>query len=399
MTNPPTRAADPAEKPLRILTFLKNFDPGGVEKVALRLADAWRSGGAVVHVLMGEDRGAMRDTAPPLSYEYCATNHGPWFGLASLRLLARLPATVRSFRPDVIFVGGNTYAGIAVALKLLLGSACPLIVLKVSNDLERKDMGPALRAFYRQWLRIQGRFVDHFVGMAEANRTELTTAFRLSNERVSIVRDPAVSQEQVRRMADLRLVPSVASGRRILAIGRLVPQKNFALLVHAFADIAHAEDELVILGEGPLRGSIMTTAAERGVQGQVVLPGHGNPMAWLARSDMFVLSSDYEGVPAVVIEAMAAGLPIVATRCSIAMPELLGAGRFGLLVPRRDRVALANAMRSGRCGKASPAAMRRQALRFTIEAGAPAYSRIFQFLLVHHDEPKLPIRKVPNSLL
>ncbi|WP_242181838.1 glycosyltransferase [Sphingomonas sp. CARO-RG-8B-R24-01] len=380
MTASATPATDPSARPLRILTFLKSFDPGGVEKVAIRLAEAWHDEGAVVHVLMGEDRGAMRDTAPSLSYAFCTTAEKPRRSRPSLRLLARLPMTVRQFRPDVIFVAGNTYAGIAVALKLLLGSACPPIALKVSNDLERADMPPVLRAAYRQWLRIQGRFVDQFVGMAEANRPELTAAFGVTDDRVSIVHDPAVSQEQVRRMARLRSVPAMASGRRFLAVGRLVPQKNFVLLVHAFADVACAGDELVILGEGPSRDRILQTAAERGVRDQVLMPGHGDPSAWLAQSDLFVLSSDYEGVPAVVIEALAAGLPIVATRCSVAMPELLGAGRFGRLVPRRDRRALANAMRSGTGGPASRAAMQRQALRFTIEAGAPAYCDVFRLL-------------------
>ncbi|POA63009.1 glycosyltransferase, partial [Pseudomonas sp. DP16D-R1] len=79
--------------------------------------------------------------------------------------------------------------------------------------------------------------------------------------------------------------------------------------------------------EGPERRALEAQAARLGIAGSVYMPGHVDPLdAWLAEADAFVLSSDYEGVPAVVIEALAAGLPIIATDCCCSMADLLGHG-------------------------------------------------------------------------
>ncbi|MDO7840699.1 glycosyltransferase [Sphingomonas sp. CA1-15] len=366
---------------MRILTFIHGFEPGGVEKVALRLVSAWRDSGAAVSIIVGKDNADYRAAAPALPYAFLPESR--WIPGKSLKMLRWLPGLIRRHRPDVIFVGGNTYTIFAVLLKLLLGRSCPPIVAKVSNDLGRDDMGPLSRFFYRKWLRIQGRHIDHLVGMADANRAEIVAAFDVATERVSIVPDPALSAAQLDLLSSrgpLRIDRS-HSGQTFLAVGRLVQQKNFALLIEAFADIARADDRLVILGEGVQRGKLERLVAELHLESQVSLPGHGSADDWLARADTFVLSSDYEGVPAVVIEALAAGLPIVATQCSVAMSELLGNGRLGTLVPTGDREAFGHAMRQANASPISLPDMKRQAARFTIEKGAPDYLDIFRRVL------------------
>ncbi|PNB38085.1 glycosyltransferase, partial [Pseudomonas sp. FW305-130] len=84
-----------------------------------------------------------------------------------------------------------TYTALAVALKLTLGPACPPIVVKISNDLVRPDMPLPLRYFYRRWLRIQGRHLDHFVGMAPAMRGEIARLVGVPQSRISVIADPA----------------------------------------------------------------------------------------------------------------------------------------------------------------------------------------------------------------
>jgi len=153
-----------------------------------------------------------------------------------------------------------------------------------------------------------------------------------------------------------------------------VPQKNFALLLTAFAKIAGPDDRLQILGDGPERARLERLAETLGIAHAVDLPGHLNPLdQWFAKADALVVSSDYEGVPAVVIEALAAGLWVVSTDCSVSMGDLLGQGRLGKLVAPRDLAGLAAAMAEIEGNEANVAMARAQARRFTVENAAAAY--------------------------
>ena len=111
------------------------------------------------------------------------------------------------------------------------------------------------------------------------------------------------------------------------------------------------------------------------------MPGHVSPLdGELAAADALVLSSDYEGVPAVVAEALAAGLPIVATRCSVSMDDMLGGGRFGVLVPVGDAKALAGAMAGIAAMPFDAEAAREHVRRFTVEIASRCYAALMEGL-------------------
>ena len=372
------RAEAPGARPLRILTCLHSFDPGGVERVAFRLNARWAELGLPARVVVGRDGGSARDAAAGALVEVIPGYEGSRAG-ALLWMIRKLPAIIRRERPDVLFCAGNTYSSVGAAMKLLLGRACPPVVTKVSNDLVRRDMPPLLRFGYRRWLWLQGRMLDHFVAMAPAMVEEVCTAMQVTRDRVSVVHDPVLRAEELAALEALPR-PAAAPGapRRFLAIGRLMPQKNFALLLDAFARIARPEDRLTILGEGPERAALEAQVAALGLGAQVALPGHvSDPKPWLATADMFVMSSLYEGVPAVVIEALAAGLAMVVTDCSVSMGDLLGGGRFGTLVPVGDAAALAAAM-DAPPRPVDAAARHAHVRRFTLEAGALDYLAVMR---------------------
>ncbi len=364
-------------RPLRILTFLHSFEPGGVERVALRLHQAWTAKGIDARLVLGRDDGVQWHDWPGLAYRSLAVR---WLNPArfeTLWLIARLPGAIRRERPDVLFCAGNTYAVVAVAMKLWLGRACPPIVAKVSNDLSRQDRSFFERRAYRWWLRVQGRLIDRFVGMAAPMAAEIGEAMAVAPDRVAIVNDPAVSAAEIARFAAARPVRR-GTGTRFVAVGRLVPQKNFPLLLEAFAAAARPRDRLAILGEGPERRALVQRARELGIERRVDLPGHiGSVVDALRASDVLVLSSDYEGVPAVIIEALAAGLAVVATDCSVSMASLLGGGALGTLVPVGNAAALARAMRAAATTQPDADAARAQAGRFTVETAASAYVAIW----------------------
>ena len=366
---------------LRIAVPIHSFEPGGVERVALNLAAAWQADGAEVSVLLGRDMGAMKATAPQLDYVIrpepfpTAAWETLWLIFASWRWLRRN-------KVDVLFAAGNTYAIVAVALKLLLGRRCPPIALKVSNDLARRDLPAPARWFYHQWLRVQGRWLDHFVGMAAPMRAELAEALGVADHRITIIEDPALEAAQ---FAALSAIPrSIVLPRAPLyvAVGRLAGQKNFPLLLRAFARLSDPAARLVIVGEGGERARLERMAAELGIAPRLSLPGHCDPLPELAQASAYVLSSDYEGVPAVVIEALAAGLPVAGTDCSSSMQALTGHGAFGLLVPVRDEAALAGAMERVLTMPFDPAAARASTRSFTVAVAAASYRALFAQLAV-----------------
>jgi glycosyltransferase involved in cell wall biosynthesis len=242
-----------------------------------------------------------------------------------------------------------------------------------------------VRWAYGRWLRLQTAFIDGFVGLAEAMRAEMTVRLGVSAERIEIIPDPAL------RLAQVGGPPRGAapSGPRLfLAVGRLWPQKDFSLLIQAFARLS-CDDRLVILGEGPERARLEGLARRLGLSHRLDLPGHlADVEAWLARAHALVVSSRYEGVPAVVVEALSRGLPIVATNCSAAMEGLLGGGAFGELVPVGDAAALAAAMDAVGGRTCDVAAMRAHALAFTVERAAPRYLALMASLAPSADRPE-----------
>lgn len=361
---------------MRILIFLHSFEPGGVERVALRLAGAWADSGHDVRLAVGRDEGPQRAFAPPhVVYDFAPTSRlaRPF---ETLWLVWHLIGSVRRHRPDVLFCAGCTYMIVAALVRLFLRHECPPIVAKLSNSLERRDLWWPARAAYRMWLRDHRNVVERVVGMAPPMHEEIRRCLKIAQERIAIVPDPALSCDDIRALSavDSREGP----GRTFVAVGRLTRQKNFSLLLRAFARIAERDDRLLILGEGAQRKRLERLVQKLGVASQVAMPGHSGSVAdALTSADVFVSSSNYEGLPSVVVEALAAGLPIVSTDCSACMDYLLGYGKLGRLVPIRDAAALAQAMREAPSRDQVPVeAMREAAMQFTIERSAALYLEV-----------------------
>ena len=356
-----------------ILAYLHSFDPGGVERTALRLCAAWQADGARVKVLMGRGTGVTRASAPQLDYIVYPSGFLRTAPFETLWMIHCLWKRVRAVRPDVIFCAGNSYTVVAVALRLLLGRSCPPIVAKVSNALDRRDMPRLGRPFYRLWLRIQARLITRWVAIAPGLDGEIAELMRVSRRQISIIADPSISAAEAAALAASRAGTWDASeGRLFLAVGRLARQKRFDLLIDAFARGARPADRLAIVGEGSWRRRLEARAARRGIADRVMLPGHrGDLLPWFAHADALVMSSDYEGLPAVLVEALAAGLPVISTRSSPGVAVLLEDG-LGRLVAPGDVAALAAAFGSDLPAQQVEAA-RAQAAAFRIERAGPAW--------------------------
>lgn len=133
----------------------------------------------------------------------------------------------------------------------------------------------------------------------------------------------------------------------VIAVGRLEPQKAFDVLIraHALMRAAGADHNLLIVGEGSLEGELRELVKSLGVESSVFMPGfQPNPHALMRRAAAFALSSRFEGLPMVLLEALALGCPVVSTDCPSGPAELLEHGKHGVMVPMEDPQALANAL-------------------------------------------------------
>ena len=153
-----------------------------------------------------------------------------------------------------------------------------------------------------------------------------------------------------------------------------MPQKNIALMLRAFASGSVPNDRLTIIGAGGARAKLTALAARLGIAERVEFRGYvAEPALMLPTFDALLLSSNYEGVPAVILEALAANIAIVATNCSRSMPTLLMGGKLGTLVGVGNESDLAHAISAVRPGLQNHQLSLAQAKRFTIEHAGDAY--------------------------
>jgi glycosyltransferase involved in cell wall biosynthesis len=320
---------------VKVLHLIKVKGIGGAEQHLLALLPALRERGVDARVLSldaGADAGrfhqALDDRGVP--WRRVAT------GLdASPRLLASVVRATRAEQPDLLhthMVHGDVYGSIAANLLRL-----PFVSSRHNDD--RYLLGPFRyvdRAFMRRARRLIAisDSVRAFLVRAGLSERKLLTIHYGLDELPSAPSELTPEQAGIAAQAPL-----------VLAIGRLIAQKDHDTLLRAFARVrdSHPEARLAILGWGILEERTRAVVQELGLADAVVLPGRVEPRAWLERADVFAHTPRWEGFGIVLLEAMLAGLPVVGTRVS-AVPEIVVDGRTGLLVEPGDSAAVAAAL-------------------------------------------------------
>lgn len=321
----------PNEAP-HILAYAKTLRSGGVERALLRMIRGWLREGWRVTLVLCSSQDLNADELPRGVELIELGGSGYWSLLA-------LSGRVKAVAPDLIFCPGNYYSGIAAITWLRLGRACPPIVAKISNALVRPDMSPTLAWLYRRWLRLHPVFLKHVVAMTPAMAAEAIAEMRMPAERVSVIANPPALPDP--SAAPIRL----PEGRYILGVGRLVPQKRWDRLIAALPRIADKDVALMLIGEGGERAALEAQVAALELEGRVTMPGHADdPLPAFRGAALAVLTSDYEGVPGVLREALSQGTPVVATESSVAVREIVTGPELGTVVPREDAGALIAAL-------------------------------------------------------
>ncbi|ROR03092.1 glycosyltransferase [Desulfosoma caldarium] len=167
----------------------------------------------------------------------------------------------------------------------------------------------------------------------------------------------------------------------ILGAGELCERKDFATLLRAFAALSrHTDSRLVILGKGKKRRALEKLAHDLGIADRVWFPGFvDNPYAYMAKARLFVLSSTCEGLPVVLMEALALGTPVVSTDCPSGPREILDHGRYGPLVPVKSPVQLAQAMARVLAHPPSKETLMGAVARYHIQSATDAYLQLLGY--------------------
>jgi glycosyltransferase involved in cell wall biosynthesis len=361
-----------AQQRTRVAIVLPNLRGGGAERVAIRLAEDMASRGCEVDLVLLQAVGELISLP---------ARHIHVVDLGCRRIAAALGPLARYFRsrkPDTILVSMWPLTVIATLAWRLAGSRARLVVS--DHTLLSRQYGGHNR-FVRAALRLSTRLIYPMatarVAVSEAVARDLALLSNLPEGRFDVINNPVAGPPAGRNGIEAAEALWGGAAHRILTVGDMKPEKQQALLLRSFARLLPRRDaRLVLVGDGPLRPRLERLAEELGIADRVAFAGFTlDVWPFYKTASLFALSSDVEGFPLVVCEALHCGLPVVSTRAG-GVPEILGEGRYGHLVPEGDAEAFAEALDRALDGRFDAALLRQRAERVAGQSCSDRYSEI-----------------------
>ena len=357
----------------RIALYVPNLSGGGAERVMVTVANALVEEGHAVDLVLVKAKGDYTDLLD---------DGVRVVDLEASRILASLSKLIRYLRaqrPDAL-LSTLFFTNVMATLACWWVEDPPRLVLREANTVSAKGaqadhwkyrLMPILSRWFYPW-------ADRVVTVSEAAGDDLIEVTGLAEEKVRTIYNPVVTEnlkEQAREPVDHPWFQTEAPPV-VLGAGRLEKQKDFGTLIRAFSRVrTDRAARLVVLGRGSRKERLRTLADELGVRDDVLLPGFvDNPFKYMAEASVFVLSSRFEGLPGVLIQAMATGCPVVSTDCPSGPREILKNGQYGPLVPVGEPKALAEGIQTVFADPPSTRTMKRRANRFSRENSTERYS-------------------------
>jgi glycosyltransferase involved in cell wall biosynthesis len=364
----------PGDRDLTIAFLLPSMNGGGAERVALRLMTSLVEAGYRVELLLMRKKGELLDLLPP-KIEV--------IDLGASKVRQAIGPLVRYFRerpPHAIQIRMWPLTVAGLIARSLARARVRVVVSDHAALSKQYGDQPAAFALLKATTRMFYPRADARLVVADGVADDLAKLSGMKRSSIEVIYNPVPAPPAgVCSTPEIEALWGAPDGR-ILTVGALIDAKNHALLVRSFARLRRRRPaRLMILGQGDLLASIQHHAAEQGVAEDVILPGFTiDPWPYYASANLFVLSSDYEGYPNVLVEAMRSGLSVVSTDCISGPREILGRSEYGSLVPVGDEAALAQAMEEALARPTDPDLVRRRAEEIS---GAGTTRRYLQLLL------------------
>lgn len=325
---------------MKLTLIISSLERGGAERILSMLANAWAQRGTEVTLITFDDsEGAAFSLDPAItlrSLEVPNVAAGSFFRAlgSNGQRVRRLRRAVRQFRPDVI-ISFLEFPNL-ITLLATRGLGVPVIISERANP-EYGELKPVWKVLRRLLYPLSVALVCQTSAMvAQMQREIRVQGYAIPNPVVL----PASFSSAVPG-------PSKAESRTVIAMGRLVPQKGFDMLLEAFSRVAgkHPEWSLKVLGKGPLKAQLEAQAESLGLKTRVNFAGTvPDPFPLLRNAELFVFPSRFEGFGNALAEAMACGLPVISFDCPAGPSDMILSGVNGVLVPRENVPAFADAM-------------------------------------------------------
>lgn len=324
-----------------ISVFLESLEGGGAEHVLLTLINAFIQRAHEVEVILCKSGGLyQKQLSPDVNLvELHARNL--YYGLP------RLVRYLRKMKPRVLLTTLNLASMVALIAKRL-ARVDTRVVIRIANTISQQPKNWLKKNLDHLLQRLIYPWADEIIAVSDGVGDDLSAHVGIHRERIITIYNPIITPE-LKELANTKLdhpwfmpdQPPV-----ILGVGRLNVLKDFGTLIRAFSKIsANHPARLLILGEGDQREHLETLVAELKITDKVSMPGFvDNPFQYMRNASVFALTSVSEGLPAVLIQALACGCSVVSTDCPNGPREILDHGRHGYLVPVRDSDAMAEAI-------------------------------------------------------
>ena len=356
-----------------ICLYIPSFSDGGVEKTMVTLAGGFVAAGYPTDFLTRGGELPYLERLDP--------------AVRLLRLPRRVPDVagyLRDERPavmmsakgkdDVLALDARDAADTDVKVFLRCGTL-------LSSRPNMASPNPLRPWWHRRRLRRLYSRPDGVICVSGGVADDLSAMTGIPRDLLSVIRNPTITPGFVRQLAGPCPHPWLAAGRPpvILGAGSLARVKRFDVLLDAVSPLLSEKDlRLVILGEGKERGALLAQARRSNIGERVDLPGFvDNILPYMRLAAVFVLSSEREGSPNVLTEALACGTPVVATDCPSGPREILAGGRYGPLVPVGDGLAMRRAIREVLTHRPSPEHLQEAVADYRLETACEGYLRAF----------------------
>ena len=330
----------------RVAIYMHTLYNGGVERVMFDLIRGFLDRGVAVALVLDLLIYSPFEKILPKGVELVKLGaHSP------LERIAKLRDHMQKTRPDAV-LSATHFANETECIARALARVPMRLILSehttLSSDIANSGRYSVRPLVIRWTTRRIYPMADAIVAVSNGVADDMCTVSGLAREKVITIYNPVDAARLFTSAAEPLEDPWFAPGAApvVLAIGRLETQKNFPNLLRAFAQVrAGREAKLLILGEGSERERLTAMVASLGLHEDVAMPGFvANPAAYMARSAVFAMSSDWEGMPVALMEALTLGTPVVSTDCPSGPAEILANGAYGEMVPMDDSAALAGAI-------------------------------------------------------